>query len=259
MTELRADAAHITTYLERRTDVLLSVGDPRPIHRELELHWLSIGLEQDAFARQLVKDGLAALAFYMVSRPRVDTFGWTISLQRPLLNLFFTGSADDATVVGRAFLDNIQPAPRSLFIVQTVRPRHEPQRSSVEVDGVDIFAMVEHYSEKSDQQPVRYFHGTDERLLQVASLPEVNRDWLGALQGAEAFALLEAGDLKFISRHAVRFHCGCDRQRILDVVRKVYANDPEDLFRDDPSVEAECPRCGTKHVIRREDFHAGGV
>lgn len=256
---MNADGAHITTYLERRSDVLLSVGDPRPLHRDLELHWLSIGVQQDAFARQLVKDGLSALAFYMVSRPRFDTFGWTISLQNPPLNLFLTGSAADSTVVGRAFLDNVKPAPRGLFIVQTARPHTAPQRSSVEVDGVDLFAMVEHYTEKSDQQPVRFFHEQEERLLQVAALPEVDGQWLRELKSPEAFALLETGDLKLISTHAVSFHCGCDRQRMLNAVRRMYEDSAGEFFRDDVSVEAECPRCGVKYLIHREDFPADGA
>jgi len=252
------ETARITTYLERRHDMLLSVGAPWPLHRDLELHLLSIGVKHDPFSLQLLKDGLSAIAFYMVSRPRFDTFGWTISLQDPPLNLFVTGSAADSTVVGRVFSGNVQPAPRGLFIVQTVRPRGEPQTSSVEVDGVDIFAMLEHYTEKSDQQPVRFFHEEEGRVLQVASLPDADHEWLRRIQGPEAFELLETGDLKLLSEHAVTFRCGCDRDRILHIVRDLYKGSADDLFLGDPSVEAECPRCGTKHLLTREDFLASG-
>lgn len=251
---MNPDTTQITTQLERRRDVLLSVGDPHAIHRDLELHLLSIGSTLDPFALQLLKDGLTAMAFYMVSRPRFDTFGWTINLQKPPLNLFFTGSASDGAVVGRAFVEHVQPGPRNLFIAQTIRPNTEPQSSTIEVDGVDILGMLEHFSAKSDQQPVRFFHGSEEEVLLVSALPGADREWLASLDEARAFDLTKQADLKFLSRREITFRCGCDRNRIARIVENLYRDDPQDLFRGETSVEAECPRCGTTHVITRADF-----
>ncbi len=251
---MTSDNTQILTQLERRRDVLLSSGDPRPLHRDLELHLLSIGSTLDPFALQILKDGLSALAFYMVSRPRIDTFGWTISLKSPPLNLFFTGSASDGSVIGRAFADHVQPGPRNVFVAQTIRPNAESQVSSVEVDGVDIFAMVEHFCATSDQHPVRFFHGDDEEVLLISALPEADRKWLAELETAEAFGLASEASLKRISRHEITFRCGCDRDRIARIVSNLYKDDPQDLFRGEPTVEAECPRCGTKHSISRQDF-----
>ncbi len=248
------DTARFLTYLERRREVLLSCGDPRPLHRDLELHLLSIGVEQDAATKSLLKDGLSALALYMVSRPRFETFGWTISLQDPPLNLFFTGSASEGKVVGRAFRDHIQAAPKNKFYAQTSRPFGEIQTSSVDVDGGDVFCIVEQYCSKSDQQPVRVFRGDDGRVALLSSLPETDRGWLRAVTRDEAFGLEKTGDVKLMTEHEVSFHCGCDTQRITRIVADLYKDDAEDLFRGEASVEAECPRCGTKHLVTREGF-----
>lgn len=254
-----SEATIITTHLERQRDVLLAAGDPLALHRDLELHLLSIGAKHDPFTLQLLKDGLSALSFYMVSRPRFDTFGWTISLQEPSINLFFTGSAGDCAVIGRAFLEHVQPSPRNLFISQIVRPRTETQTSSVEVDGVDIFGMVEHYAAKSDQQPLRFFHGQKEEILLVVALPQADRDWLAGLSGEEAFRLCRDGDLKLISEHAIQFKCGCRKPQILSILVSLYRESPEELFRGDGAVEAECPRCGTSHTLERAEFDAACV
>src|SRR2546427_970759 len=151
------EGAFFVHYLNRKRDVFLSFGDSRPIHRDLDLHLLSIGVSHDAFVLKLLKDGLSALALYQVSLPRFETFGWTISLQDPRVNLFFTGSARESAVVARAFLEGVQPASKNLFFTQVSRPFGELQTSSVEVEGTDVFSIVEQYAMKSDQQLIRYF------------------------------------------------------------------------------------------------------
>ena len=45
-----------------------------------------------------------------------------------------------------------------------------------------------------------------------------------------------------------------DADRITEILVKLYGEEPEELFRGDPAVEAECPRCGTKHEISRAMF-----
>lgn len=249
-----SSGAHYRMYLDRERDVFLSFGDPSGLHRDLDLHHLASGISYDPFRLQLVRDGLSALALYMVSRPRFETFGWTINLQDPLTNLFFTGSARESSVVGRAFLENVEPGPRNLFYAQTLRPMGQVQTSSVEVEGTDVFRIVEQYCERSDQQPVRFFsrEGTGSALL--CALPDVDVEWFRALESDEVFALEGSGDLKLIAEREVALRCGCDADRITSILVKLYGEEPEELFRGDPAVEAECPRCGTKHEISRAMF-----
>jgi molecular chaperone Hsp33 len=248
------DRSRFLSYFDRDHDVLLSVGDPRAIHRDLELHLLAIGVEHDAETLQLLKDGLAALALYMVSRPRFEAFGWTFSFQEPPLNLFFTGSVDDGKIVGRAFRDNVKEADKDLLFVQTIRPRMEPQTSTVELAARDVLKAVEHYCAKSDQQLVRFFHAPDQRVAFLSSLPDADRAWLEAVEPAAVFDLERTGNLKLIAEQVVAFRCTCDASKILNVVLEIFRDAAEDLFRGESFVEAECPRCGAQHRISREDF-----
>jgi hypothetical protein len=125
------DRSRFLSYFDRDHDVLLSVGDPRAIHRDLELHLLAIGVEHDAETLQLLKDGLAALALYMVSRPRFEAFGWTFSFQEPPLNLFFTGSVDDGKIVGRGLSRQREGSGQR----PTVRADDPPTDGAADFDG----------------------------------------------------------------------------------------------------------------------------
>ncbi|MBI4586550.1 MAG: Hsp33 family molecular chaperone HslO [Planctomycetes bacterium] len=251
---MAAEGTLFLTYLDRQRDLLLVYGDPAPLHRDLELHLLSCGLRHDRRTAGLLKDGLTAMALYLISRPRFESFGWTISLQRPRLNLFFAGSARENTVVGRAFLENVQPAPRHLFYAQISRPFGELQTSSVEVEGSDIFKMVEQFCSRSDQQPVRFFRGKGPRAALASPFPGADRNWFRSAGAAEVMELENSGGLKLIADRSVLFRCGCDRKMITAIVVKLYRQDPEELFRGDPEVEVECPRCGAKHAVTREQF-----
>lgn len=162
----------ITSYIATSRDALIVAGDLRPLHRDLDLHILSLDSRPDGLILSLLRDGLAALALYMCSRPKFESLGWTINLQRPLLNLFFTGSPRDGTVVGRAFTRDVERAESGRFFVQAKRPFGEPQTSAVPAEGVDIYSMVERLCAQSDQLPGRFFHDGDERGAFVTLFPD---------------------------------------------------------------------------------------
>ena len=81
-------------------------------------------------------------------------------------------------------------------------------------------------------------------------------------QGALAFlcaprphrALERGVGMKLVSEHRVVFRCGCDANRIARVLGSIYRENPEEIFLGDPTLEAECPRCGAKYQISREDL-----
>jgi len=248
------EKARFLTYFNRERDVLIVGGDSGPLVRELELHLLASDIAHDAFTMKRLRDGLSALALYMMSRPGFETSGWTISLQEPPLNLFFTGSARDQTVVGRAFLEGVEPSRKNLFYAETSREFGDRQRSSVDVEGSDIFGIVEQYCARSDQQLARFFSYGEGDVALLSSLPGADQEWLQEVGGDEIFSLIRAGGLKLISDRRVSFLCGCDTDRITKIVVDLYRDDPEDLFRGDPAVEAECPRCGAKHSVSRQGF-----
>ena len=247
------DEALFLSYLDRDHDVLIASGDPRPLHLDLELHLLSNAVEQDACSLSLLKDGLSALALWIVGRPRFEAHGWTISVHEPRLNLFFTGSAREKTVVGRAFHEHLEPQGRNIFYSQTIWPGGETRTSSVDVEGNDIFGMVEQYVWRSEQMRARFFT-RDDRAALLWPFPGADRAWIEGVRPEEVFVLEAGGRLKLIAENVVRFRCGCDRERITKVVFEIYKGDAGELFGDERAVEAECPRCGTRHEISRESF-----
>lgn len=242
------------TYFDREKNALISRGNAKPIARDLEFHLLSIGADCDPGTLKLLKDGLAAMALYLVSRPRFESFGWTVSLQDPAINFFFGGSAREYTVVGRAFLEGVRAADSNRFFAQIARPFGDIHTSSVDVEGRDIFGIVEQYCRNSDQQLVRFFHSEGDEEALLTALPDVDRAWFESVDGEALQVRTGSPGVSLISERQVSLRCGCDAGRISRVLAELYKEEPEELFRGDPSVEVECPRCGTKHLILREAF-----
>lgn len=249
-----ASGARFATHLSRRRDVLVAVGDPGPLHRELERHLASIGAPEDPTALRILEDGLSAVALYMISRPRFDFLGWTIHLEEPLRNVFVAGAAEERSVVGRTFREGVRRSEGNLFYAQTSRPGSKLQTSSVPVEGCDVFRIVEQYCDRSDQQPARLFRLPGGRVVFVSAFPDTDREWFRALEAEEAVRLAEDPESKLLSDVAVVFRCGCDSARIAKFLAESYKDAPDDLFRGDPFVEVECPRCARRHVIARERF-----
>ncbi len=84
----------------------------------------------------------------------------------------------------------------------------------------------------------------------------MDREWFEGVDGEGLFERSEAARPGLIAEHEVSFRCGCDTDRIARVMAELFRDDPEDLFRGDPAVEVECPRCGTNHQVTRERFDA---
>ena len=248
------DAAVFTNYFDREHDILIIVGDSGPICRDLDLHLLAYDIQHDPLTVQLLRDGLTAMALYLVSKPKFESFGWTISLEKPRMNLFFSGSARDQLVVGRAFFENLRDENRNQFYVQTVRPTGQPHTSCIEIEGLDIFGMVELYSAQSDQQELRFFHAEDERVGLAQTFPGTQLGWFESMGNEGLLGLLDQEELRTLLRNEIQFRCGCDSSRILDILVQSHRNHEEELFLGDPAVEAECPRCAARQVISRESF-----
>ena len=251
MTTARSPS-EVACYLIREHDVLAFYGDFRPLGVDLDLHILSCGLQYDPLARQLLLDGLIALALHLCARPAGEHVGWTVSIQRPAMNLFFTGDASETTVVGRVFLGGVEPRSHNVLISQTTSVHSEARRSSVDVEGIDIFAMVERYYRQSEQRPARFFASEAQSAL-VLGLPDADGRWIANLSDREVFRLPSRGE-GLLSRRRVSLRCGCDRLKITNALVGIYGGMTDDLFRSDPAVEVECPRCGARVVVTRGDY-----
>jgi molecular chaperone Hsp33 len=250
---LTPHTTEVESYLVRRRDALAVYGDFRPLLRDLELHSLAWELHYDPLVLQLLADGLTALGLHLASLPPNQFVGWTVSIQEPPVNLFFAGDSGSGAVVGRAFLEGVEPRPENLFVAQLKSPDSEPRRSTVPVDGIDIYGMVEHYYTRSEQRLARFLHDGPRAVL-ILALPQADAAWIRSLAPEAAFQLPREREVKLLARRHLTWRCGCDREKLANVLVGAYGSAPEALFKEEERVEVECPRCGALLAVSRDEY-----
>lgn len=244
-----ANEVLLETHLIRGRDTLVVYASFCPLLEDLDFHLLSLGIQHDALTRQILGDGLTALGLHLATRPVEEYVGWTVSIQKPMMNLFFTGTADTGCIVGRAFLDGVEPRPDNVFISQSKRDVGEPQLSNISVAGIDVFAMVEQFYEQSEQKVGRFFHRELDHAF-LLSLPGAKREWLEQVETDEVFEQRACSRVEHLSTRPLHFRCGCDA----GILVGAHGRSPEALFSEDREVEVECPRCAATILVNREDY-----
>jgi molecular chaperone Hsp33 len=68
--------------------------------------------------------------------------------------------------------------------------------------------------------------------------------------------LAKTETLSLLEDRVVRWHCGCNQARMLEVLAPAMRHDPAGLFGDDEKIEIRCPRCGARYAITREAMEA---
>lgn len=251
----RVGQATIRRFIDRERDLLVARGDFGPMFAAYLDHTRRWESEPDGLSQTMMRQGLGAAALHLSARPPGELVAWTIHIHRPPTNLFLTGDSAEAIITGRVFTANVRPADRSRMYVQTTRSTGKASRSTIEVFGLDVLEMFEQYYRQSEQTPVRFFEVDDESFLMLSSLPDAEPQWLERLTRDEALGIAE-DDLKSLGDTVFTFRCGCNPERMLEVVRAMFRKDPDELFRGDPGVEISCPRCGRRWWIDRAQFDA---
>lgn len=246
----------VRRFLDPERDLLVARGDFRALVSAYLDHARRWDAEPDALSRTFMRQGLGAAVLHLASRPKGELVAWTIQVHAPPTNLFLTGDSAEHIVTGRVFTENVRPADRSRMYVQTSRPGARTSRSTIEVYGLDILEMFEQFYRRSEQNPARFLEVEDESFLMLQTLPDGDPSWLAGLSREEALGIGE-DDMKPLGETRFRFQCGCDPERMLEVVRSMFRTDPEELFRGDPGVEISCPRCGRRWWIDRDRFGSG--
>lgn len=213
--------------------------------------------EPDGLSQALMRQGLGAATLHLACRPRGETVGWTLHIARPPTNVFLTGDSRERTVTGRIFTENVRDTEQSRIYVQTARAGGTPVLSAVDVEGHDILRIFERYYRQSEQRPARFFEVTDEEFVMFVGLPETDAEWLAALSREEAIGLSGDG-LRLLDEQVYRFQCGCSREKIVETVRAMFAQNPEELFGGENGVEVFCPRCARRWWVERSDFEGNG-
>jgi molecular chaperone Hsp33 len=240
----------------RNRNALLARADFGELFVDYYLHLGTYKIKVEPEHDAMFKRALAAFTLHSASRPWNELTAWTINFQAPLVNLFLTGDNGTGAVTGRVFEENVKEGPNNLFFADVVRGRQPKRRSAVTFDGADPLEAVERFYAQSEQRGARYFQMGEEDFAMVSEHPDCDLAWFRGLTPDAVRTLDTTETLALMERRVYRWHCGCNQERMMEVLAPTMRQDPEGLFEGQPKVEIRCPRCGSRHTITREALEA---
>lgn len=246
----------VRTYFARGRNALVARAEFSELYAALYLHQMDYDLRLEPAQDQLLRDALAALTLHLAGRPRSESVAWTVNFQDPLVNIFASGDNRAGTVVGNAFTENVKPGTRNLFYADTLADIQKPRRSMVEFAGGDFFAAAETFYRQSEQRPARFFRHAEEDIVMIAAQPDCDLAWLESLDTEAVRRLDKEVELGLLEQRYYRFECGCNQERMLDMLVPVMRRQPGELFGGEEVIRVHCPRCGARHTITRESLEA---
>lgn len=246
----------VKTYFVRQRNVLLARANFSDLFVDYFLHLSDQKLKPAPEHGEMFKHALAAFTLHCASQPRNEMTAWTINFQQPLVNIFLTGDNEFGSVSGRIFSENVRQMPEGLMSADVIRGRGETRRSAVNITGGDPFAAVEMFYAQSEQRTARYFETGEESYAMITEHPDCDLEWLRGLTAAEVAKLDETETLTLMETRVERWHCGCNQERMMQVLLPSMREDADGLFAEDPKIEIRCPRCAARHLVTREAMEA---
>ncbi len=252
-----ADAGlEIRTYFVRSRNAMFARADVSDLYVDYYLHLAANGLKPAPEHDAMFKRALAGFGLHAASRPRNELTAWTMNFQAPPVNLFLTGDNDLGTAAGRIFAENVRELPENVFYSDVVRGREPKRRSAVNFTGADPLAAVEKFYAQSEQRVARYFQTGEEEFALVTEHPDCDLGWLRALTTEQVREFDKTESLGLLETRVVRWHCGCNQQRMLEVLAPAMRSDAAGLFAGDEKIEIRCPRCAARYAVTREAMEA---
>lgn len=249
----------VRTFFVRGRNALLARANLSDLYVDYYLHLGKHGVRPPEALDSMFKRALAGFVLHCASRPWNEMTAWTINIQEPRVNLFLTGDNETGAVTGRVFDENVKEFAENLFYSDVVRGRQPKRRSVVPFGGADPIVGMETFYARSEQRPVRFFQLAEEEFALLCEHPDCDVPWFNSV-GPDEVRKLEpdAGPetVTVMERRIYRWHCGCNQDRMLEVLAPVMKNDPEGLFGDSDVVTIQCPRCAARHAITRESLEA---
>lgn len=252
----------IRTFFVRGRNVLVARANLSDLYVDYYLHLGRHGVKPAEAHDVQFKRALAAFVLHCASRPWNEMTAWTINVQEPRVNLFLTGDNETGAVTGRIFDENVKELPENLFYSDVVRGRQPKRRSVVPFAGADPVSGMETFYARSEQRPVRFFQLAEEEFALVCEHPDCDQAWFASLD-ADAVRKLVPGTesgaetVTEMEKRVCRWHCGCNQERMLEVLAPVMKSDPDGLFGESGSViTIQCPRCAARHAVTREALEA---
>jgi molecular chaperone Hsp33 len=252
-----ADAGlEINTRFVRSRNALVAQGEFGDLFVDYYLHLQTHDIHPSPGADGVFKSALAAFVLHCASRPRNELTAWTINIQQPLMNVFLTADNETGAVAGRVFEENVKELPENIFYSDVVKLGQPKRRSAVSFEGPDPIRAAEKFYSQSEQRLARYFQLDEEEFVLITEHPDCDVKWLQGLTTGQVANLENAETLVPLERRVYRWHCGCNQDRMLEVLAPTMKQDPEGLFGDQEKIEIRCPRCAARYAITREAMEA---
>lgn len=246
----------IRTYFVRGRNALVARGEFSQLYVDYYLHLADYALTVDPDAAEFAKMALTAMTLHCASRPHRERVAWTVNFQTPLLNVFAAGDNPAGTVVANVYTEGVKEAATGMFYADVIANGNEPQRSVVDFEASDLFAAVERFYTHSEQRPGRFFHHSDDDFVLVGAQPDCDLEWLAGLTPEAIRGMDEQEELSLLEQRHFRYECGCNQDRMMQVLIPLYERDAGDLFGEGEVIRIGCPRCGAKHAITKEGLEA---
>lgn len=249
-------SVEVRSYFLRGRNAMVTRSQLGDLYIDYYLHQGQLGAQHHPSQDGMLKEALAGILLHSASKPWNETSAWTIHFENPLVNLFVVGDNPHGRMVGQIFTDSVKKTGRNLFCADVVRGTAAPRRSMVEFSTSSVIGAVEWFYSQSEQRLARFFEVAPEDFVMVSAQPDCDQAWLEALTLDDVRALDTIETLSLLETRRYRWECGCNQERMLDVLVPVMKMDASGLFGDESAIRISCPRCGLKYVVTRETLEA---
>jgi len=246
----------VRTYFARGRNALVARGDFSELFAAWYLHRMDHGIEIPPAMEESGREALAALTLHCAGRPWKESCAWTVKFSEPRVNIFVAGNNSTGTVIANLQTEGLQRVEGGMFYADVIEDLKPPRRSVVDFRETSFLRAVEVFYLRSEQRTVRFFWHGDEDLVMVAAQPDCDEEWLAGLTPQSIRTLDRDVELALLEKRSYRFWCGCNQERMLDLLLPVFRREANDLFQGDDAVTMVCPRCGGRHVLTREALEA---
>lgn len=240
----------------RGRNLLYAKADFGQLFVDYYLHLKDNGLKLSEDHDDRLKSALALFSLHCISRPRNEILAWTVNFQEPLLNVFLAGDTGTGAVVGRIYSEGVKKADEGAFYQDLVRRGREPHRSVVGFQGGEMIHAVEEFYKHSEQRPAKFYQLEPDVFAIVQAHPDYDEDWFDTITIDDVRTIEETEEVVDLETRHVRWHCGCNQQRILGALLGPFQADADELFLGEELIEVNCPRCAGKHRVSREMLEA---
>jgi molecular chaperone Hsp33 len=87
----------------------------------------------------------------------------------------------------------------------------------------------------------------------VAAQPDFDAEWFDALTAESVVRICDEEKTKTLETRKFKFSCGCSLEKILPTL-SAWKDNADELFGNDESLSIQCPRCGRRFHLTREDL-----